>query len=261
MKIQAFSDLHLEFKPADVELELWIPDISPQANVVVLAGDIATRPELAAAYLKTIPQRIPVVYILGNHEYYYNHLGIASKYREAVNEINATRETPIHFLDNESACIDNVLFFGSTLWTDFDKQRAILSALQVMNDFDLIHLEANSCELINPYDIILLYRKAVQDLRTFFRVTRDPAQKRIIVTHHSPSFSLVDNTFRESIINGCYFSDLDSLIDEESPDFWIYGHCHRHKVSEVYRTVTICNPLGYPSEKHTGFKQNFLMEV
>ncbi|GAB1537707.1 hypothetical protein NUACC21_03600 [Scytonema sp. NUACC21] len=61
MKIQILSDLHLEFQP------FHIPHTD--ADVFVLAGDINLGKKGVAWAVENIPSK-PVIYVLGNHEYY-----------------------------------------------------------------------------------------------------------------------------------------------------------------------------------------------
>ena len=61
MKIQIISDLHQEFGMSELSFD--------QADVVVLAGDVNLGTK-GIEWIKTkIPDK-PVIYVLGNHEYY-----------------------------------------------------------------------------------------------------------------------------------------------------------------------------------------------
>jgi predicted phosphodiesterase len=61
MKIQIISDLHQEFGSMDLSFE--------GADVVVLAGDINLGTK-GIEWIKSTITDIPVIYVLGNHEYY-----------------------------------------------------------------------------------------------------------------------------------------------------------------------------------------------
>lgn len=55
----------------------------------------------------------PVVYVLGNHEFYGNAIpGLLDKLR-------GKRVEGVHVLENEALEIRGVTFLGCTLWTDF----------------------------------------------------------------------------------------------------------------------------------------------
>ena len=81
------------------------------ADVVVLAGDIA-RPREAALWALGFDK--PVLYVLGNHEFYGSSIdGAAAELKRLC------AGTHIHVLDNDEIVIDGVRFLGTTLWTDF----------------------------------------------------------------------------------------------------------------------------------------------
>ena len=66
MRIRVFSDLHLEVSP-------WIPR-EVNADVIVMAGDIHTKERGIEWALSEFKNR-PILYVLGNHEYYQGSLG------------------------------------------------------------------------------------------------------------------------------------------------------------------------------------------
>ncbi len=105
IRVQIFSDLHLEFGPADLA--------TTDAEVIILAGDIA--PGLAGLETAhSIFSGRPVVYVAGNHEYYGQALPQLTDDLKA-----AARGTHVHFLENQELILQGVRFLGATLWTDF----------------------------------------------------------------------------------------------------------------------------------------------
>src|SRR2546421_11715537 len=128
MRLQILGDLHLEFGTAKVPVT--------DADVVVLAGDIHLGRE-GRKWARSHFTDKPVVYVLGNHEFY----------RHSLPELTETlkRETDgsnIHLLENTAVEIDGVRFLGCTLWTDFrlaaDTESAIRAAEQIMSDYSII---------------------------------------------------------------------------------------------------------------------------
>lgn len=84
MKIQIISDLHQEFGMTDLSFD--------NADVVIIAGDV----NLGTKGIDWIKSRIskkPVIYVLGNHEYY------KGSYPKTLNKIRvASENTNVHVL-------------------------------------------------------------------------------------------------------------------------------------------------------------------
>ena len=58
--------------------------------------------------------RKPVLYVLGNHEFYGSSIdGAAAELKRLC------AGTHVHVLDDSEIVIDGVRFLGTTLWTDF----------------------------------------------------------------------------------------------------------------------------------------------
>ncbi|ULT24831.1 metallophosphoesterase [Sphingobacterium sp. E70] len=61
MKVHIISDLHREFGYNNIDLRV--------ADVVILAGDTDVGVK-GISWLKSLSLNIPIIYVLGNHEYY-----------------------------------------------------------------------------------------------------------------------------------------------------------------------------------------------
>ena len=108
MRVQIFSDLHIDFRGNR------LPPISPEADVVVLAGEPApVRTKRIGAVMRAwhYPD---LLYVPGNHEIYGK-------------EIDSTRldlkrqcwDHGVELLDARVVDRDDVRFVGATLRTDF----------------------------------------------------------------------------------------------------------------------------------------------
>ncbi|MBU1700261.1 MAG: metallophosphoesterase, partial [Candidatus Eisenbacteria bacterium] len=151
MRIHILSDLHLEFGPFD------LPAV--QADVTVLAGDTDTGFRGIEWILRTIPDH-PVIYILGNHEYYRQTVP------KFIDKFHARVEgTHIHLLEQGKATVDDTVFLGCTLWSDMhlydDPAIAEISARERMNDYQLIRKEPKYKKLTPP-DTILWHRRNIK---------------------------------------------------------------------------------------------------
>ena len=121
MKIQLLSDLHLETQPG------FVPTPAPDADVLVLAGDIGSyQPGSALPALgdrdfglaRFSPRHgwpVPVLFVPGNHEYDGLDFDAAhTRLRESCERLGIT------WLEREVVVLDGVRFVGTTLWSDFD---------------------------------------------------------------------------------------------------------------------------------------------
>ncbi len=105
MKIQIISDLHQEFGKTELYFD--------NADVIVLAGDVNLGTK-GIEWIKEVISDKPVIYVLGNHEYY------KGSYPKTLNKIKSTTEdSNVFVLENSYVDIGDVRFHGATLWTDF----------------------------------------------------------------------------------------------------------------------------------------------
>lgn len=88
------------------------------------------------------------------------------------------------------------------------------------------------------------------------------ASKRVIVTHHVPSFQLSSSDFKGSRINGAFVSNEDDFIETCGADYWIYGHSHRNIDRQIGKTQCVSNQLGYVFAcEHQSFDSGKILEL
>lgn len=247
MKLHVLSDLHTEF--SDVERA----DV--EADVVVLAGDIGVGTGGLEWAMRRIPQ-IPIVYVPGNHEYYGHDIGD----RDGPNTLTAGN---VHVLDNDALELDGVRFLGTTLWTDFkfygegEAWFSRQAAKSYIDDFSSIR---NGHRLFTPEDSVDLHRASVHWLVT--ELEKEFPGPTIVVTHHLPSSLSVAQRYNGDALNPAFASRLEGIIEKYKPDLWIHGHTHVPCDYEVFGTRVVCNPRGYPGEKHrTAFRPDLVVTV
>lgn len=235
MKIQLASDLHYEMMGSTQVDEMLIKP-SPEADVLILAGDIHRGIE-AVELFKDWP--VPVLYVCGNHEFYFNDWAST---RQALRE--ACSGTSIRFLDNDGVSMGGVRFLGCTLWTDFRvrgfTQRQAMTAVGTrLNDYFKIRTPAGALQPEQTLEDHLNSRNwlAEQLAQPFQGAT-------VVITHHAPHFLSVHPRFSGDVLNAGFVSDLSDLLFQ--PDLWVHGHTHNSSDYQVGRCRVVSNPAGYP---------------
>ena len=253
VKLNILSDLHLS------RGALTLPE--NDADVAILAGDIA-RPREAVAWASGFA--IPVLYIPGNHEFYGGSI---------LGTVDALRQqcagTNIHVLDNDEVIIRGVRFLGTTLWTDFmlfgegeEQAAAIREAQRFMYDFSRIHIGDAPETLFTPADSAALFNIHAGWLER--KLAEPYAGSTVVITHHAPSRKSIHPRFADSLLNACFVSDAERLIDGRRARLWIHGHTHDSFDYFVNGTRVVCNPRGYAKDgvdENPLFDPNFLVEL
>jgi predicted phosphodiesterase len=241
MTFQYVSDIHLELHKSFTIL------IKKSAPYLILAGDIGD--PFSDIYFQFITfaseNYKEVVIIAGNHEYYRpdDKLDI-STVNSQIDKV-AKQFHNVIFLNNKTHTVthdDNTYkLIGTTMWSFIPYHNYRYSVF--MNDYKYIY---NNGKLVTPPFISSLYLKNVEYIKEEIKNTPDGV-KIILVTHHLPSYSLIDNKYENHPLNCFFASHLDYLI--QSPIVaWICGHTHfgcRKKINDV---VCAVNPVGYPNE-------------
>lgn len=248
MKIQIISDLHQEFGMSELSFK--------SADVVILAGDVNIGTKGIEWIKSAIPNK-PVIYVLGNHEYY------KGSYPKTLNKILAiASDTNVHVLENRSIIIDNVCFHGATLWTDFSlfgNPRTYGSICQEkMNDYKKIRRDPTYSKL-RSIDTFNIHNKSMNWLEK--SLEESESEVNIVVTHHAPSSRSIPIRFKADPISSAYASNLEDTITKYKPNFWIHGHIHEPKDYMISETRIICNPHGYIDEPHNGFNKELIIEI
>ena len=248
MRLYILSDLHLEFEP-------FTPP-AVEADVVILAGDVSTGRNGLKWALTAFPER-PVIYVLGNHEFY------GQKLQKLILELREmARGTNVHVLENKSWTVGEVTFLGATLWTDFALNgNPVVSEVVAqtgMNDYRRIRTLPNYKRL-RPADTRQLHaqsRKWLED--ELFRLK---GRKVVVVTHHAPSPESIPMAFEGDAFNPAFASDMKRFITETGARLWVHGHLHSPSDYRVGGTRVLANPRGYPTEPRSGFQPGLVVEV
>ena len=218
MNIQLLSDLHLES-------ELFDPEPLPQADVLVLAGDIDST---WAALDRFAGWPVPVLFVAGNHEFDGRELDAAWP---ALRERCA--RNGLTLLERESVVLGapdgrRIRFVGSVRWCDFEvfgagRRAAALRAgayfQRVMGatlhgrtfDAEAVRSEALACR-----DWLKQAFSADGDWHT-----------TVAITHFAPTLTSADPRYGHRNGTASFCNADDDLLPGAA--LWLHGHLHcRH---------------------------------
>lgn len=244
MKLWLFSDLHMGDGSEP-------PPAVPDADVCVVAGDlIEGRPDDGVAWLDAhIAPAMPVVYVLGNHEF-YNVDRSMDVNRALAQRAAARTQGRVHVLDDGGVDIGGVQFLGSTLWTDFDvhgggdelaRAYAMNAASASMMDYRFL---AAGFEQWSPD---LARRRHLQSrawLEVMLALLAQQSAPTVVVTHHAPHPQSIEVQYEMDLISAAFVSDLGDVMRRFRPSLWCHGHTHHHFDYDVAGTRVVCNPKG-----------------
>jgi hypothetical protein len=83
--------------------------------------------------------------------------------------------------------------------------------------------------------------------------------KIILLTHHMPSYKLINHQYKNDPMNCAFASDCEQLM-RPNVSAWIYGHTHNVSKVIMGNTITAVNARGYPNETCTGFSPEAYLE-
>lgn len=260
MKIAVHSDLHTEFSLCRLQgLD--------KADILVLAGDIGNQFSLPMFFerLRMDAPDLPILYILGNHDRWGHSIddGLAI-HRDIAQRYN------IKLLDDEAVIFQDVLFCGTTLWTDFrlagDAQASKLWACRLPDFKDIVNADGN---LFTPDDAQQAFMKACDFLEKALSTQQTTIRKKVVISHFLPAKELVapeHSGSQERLIQSAYWtSDIPSIYC--LADVWIYGHSHSNLEPTIGNTRFISNQRGYSrmmngfDPKCAGYRPDYLIEV
>lgn len=281
-RIAVLSDLHQEFTLADgltASAQFFAPrPMRDDANVIVLAGDVHVPATRSLDWIARNFSDIPVVYVLGNHDYYQSSQSGDEGLQTYLQVLNGARERAnqlgIHLLENDTVEIAGARFIGATLWTDFrlgfdppmfEKMRAARGR-EGMNDYRRIKRPSQKNpeqrRRMRPIDTIGLHIGTLNYIREAFRVPFEGP--KVMVSHHAPHPNSLHSD-RIGYLDHCYASDLSAILQRpEAPDLWIHGHIHKRSDYLIGKTRIVANPWGlrFTQDGYSrGFDPHLIIEL
>jgi predicted phosphodiesterase len=243
MKIITYSDLHLEFGTN------FKPPKDSDADLMILAGDIITFRNFEPLNDFLSGWKKPALFVAGNHEYYTRR-----PMKECEDEFQnfiSTNHSNVIWLNNSDFVLDDVHFFGGTMWTDFDgsNQNAMRNAWSAMNDFRQI-LSASG-QFLLPSDTVKMHDIFKEKLIAWLEKNHD--KKRVVISHHAPVTNPNTKHGNSNLQPAFNSLDMVEIIEKYQPDLWVYGHTHECDDQMIGKTRIVSNQLGYPNN-YDGFE-------
>lgn len=243
MTFQYFSDIHTEFYNENIPKikRKFIEVLEKQQDrpsILLIAGDIGlpSRPSYASFLQSLSPLYEKIFITTGNHEYYQMQYDSLSELDNYCREICRTMpHNNVVFMQNDTFTIqDNLSIFGGTFWTDIPDEKHY-SVMHSVNDYKMI-------PNFTPTMSSLQHEKSAAVLKYHIE---NSDMKWIVMSHHIPSFDLIDQKYRirNTDMNYAFASDI-KIANDPRILAWVYGHTHSSKQQGKF----YCNPIGYPGE-------------
>jgi predicted phosphohydrolase len=235
MKLRYLSDLHLELiKPNKLDKKI-ISHITPGIDeICILAGDIGNPYKSNYdVFMKFISKNFKKTFVIpGNHEYYKNTIQGTNDFMENYFQ----QFDNITLLNNNYEIYDNYCFIGTTLWSKITDPSYEINDVHTILDFNYLE-----------------YNKLNMTCIEFLENILQNNENCIIITHHVPSYFLIDKKFKSEemlLYNQWYYCDMDGIIETNKNKIkcWIYGHTHIPSNIIINEIPFVCNPIGYPNE-------------
>ena len=277
MRIQLFSDLHLERDPH------FRPHIAAGTDVVVLAGDIGSYQ--AGSRLgsedfgleRFSPLRwdsacTTVLFVPGNPEF------DALEFDATYARLRATCERlGITWLEREIVTIGQVRFVGTTLWSDFEalvgkqdgeakQMQQRQKAYRAANYYLKKNTTLKSGEPVLAEGLRAMAVECQVWLRAALAIPFDGAT--VAVTHFAPSVRSADPRYGLTPSTAGFCNGLDALFP--LVDVWMHGHLHcandylveGRDNDQAWSCRVVANPLGYLNKgEQVSFREQLVIEV
>jgi hypothetical protein len=277
MRIQLFSDIHLESDPD------FQPRIAADTDVVVLAGDIGSyqpgsrlhESDFGLERFSPLRPGAPgrkVLYVPGNHEF------DSVEFDEAYARLRDTCDRlGITWLEREVVTIGHVRFAGTTLWADFDaladkepdiakRIRLREKAFRAANWYLSRNTTLESGEPVLAERIREMSLECQAWLRDALAVPFDGTT--VAVTHFAPSLLSADPRYGLNPSTAGFCNSLDELFP--LADVWMHGHLHcmndyvvqGSENGRPWECRVVANPLGYAKKgEQGGFREDLVIEI
>lgn len=273
MKINILSDLHLDINK-EIPFSLANRDI-----FTIVCGDISANTAQTVKWMNENVQH--GVFVEGNH------VGYASKHSIQYLENFLSKyyplEAPVSYLLNNYKIVNDVVFVGGILWTDFKlfgegNQVFSMNSAQIgINDFNYNYVNIdnlpeekernfrklqglNIVRKLHPNDCVSMFDATLCAIKS--ACEQFPDKKIVVVTHHAPSEQSVAPMYKTDKSSPAFASNLERFILEH-PNIvlWCHGHIHSRSDYFIDKCRVICNLRGYEKYENTDFESSFIIDI
>lgn len=261
MKLRLMSDLHTEFtlnKFIDFQVKEEDKDI-----ILILAGDIGVGTSAYKQVSFFSKHYKHVIYIAGNHEFYYNTVGITEYDIKTMFESDFDN---VSVLIDDCLVLDDVNFWGGTFWSDSSDSSNPLFDYQVkrsMTDYKVIkriNESTGKSVTFEPSCQAYHHKKSFKSLDKW--ICTNKYKKKVVITHHAPSDLSSLDCYKGSIINKCFYTDYEQYITQNDINLWCHGHMHNSSDYLLGDTRVVANPFGYTGMNiNKNFDAKLILEV
>ena len=246
MKIQYISDMHLELSNNSKYFKHNYPKVT--GDILIIAGDIMYLGQdiTLKNFWKHCHENYKyTILVPGNHEYYayYDIMTLDTSWRQDIcgyDNVFYAQNQVININDENGKNIDIIC---STLWSEIPFY-SYGDAHCGLSDFHRIKYNGHMYNQDN-------YNEQHQYCLEFIKeaVGLSTADKIVVVTHHLPSYQLIQERFKGDKLNCCFANNLDDYIYDSRINVWIYGHNHDNKDITIGNTFITSNQFGYYGDK------------
>lgn len=244
LTIQVASDLHFEtHRDGGVE---FIDRMDPTGvDVLALVGDIYSARFATQVHkmFERLAAKFPrIFYVPGNHELW------RCKPEEAMLTLSSALAPlkNVTVFNNQLVTFGGHRFLGGPMWFPQWGPLEEYAATQ-MPDFTEI---ADFRSWVVPEN-----KKFVKFMQQNLKAGD------VVMTHYLPSYKSVSPRYRGSSTNPFFVCEMDQLIQDRKPAYWLHGHTHDPFDYQLSATRIVCNPFGYPTMLNHDYQEKLLISV
>lgn len=275
MKFQLLSDLHLEVHTD------FVPEPHPEADALVLAGDIGSYQTGARMADADFGLRlfqgwpVPVYFVPGNHE--YDMLDVDATWLRLR---RCCERLGLRWLDREvvhlpGAAADggDLRLLGTTLWTDFDAlgpaargpgfalTEQLKARHKAFRAADHYLRRTGTTRHGRPWLAAEVREEGLACQDWLRQALAAPfAGRTVVVTHFAPSLRSADPRYGLTPGTAGFCNALDAWLPQAA--LWLHGHLHAPSDYTHAGCRVVANPLGYADKgEQRGFRPQLLAQI